>query len=59
MHSTTEWVFLLLHFLMLCIRTKESYLSETLETTMSDYASFLEMHSINFLYLATLFTWHL
>lgn len=57
MHSNTEWIFLPLCSLILYVRTEEDYLSEILETKMSD--PLLEMHSIYFLYLATLFTWHL
>lgn len=57
MHSNTEWIFLPLCSLILYVRTEEGYLSEILETKMSD--PLLEMHSIYFLYLATLFTWHL
>lgn len=59
MHPNIEWIFSPLCSLILYVRTEESYLSEILETKMSDYASLLEMHSIYFLYLATLFTWHL
>lgn len=55
----SKTVFLPLCFLIIYVRTEESYFSEILETKMSDYASLLEMHPINFLYLAILFTWHL
>lgn len=57
MHSNTEWIFLPLCSLILYVRTEEGYLSEIRETKMSD--PLLEMRSIYFLYLATLFTWHL
>lgn len=59
MHHKTEWALLPLGFLMLYIRTEQSYFSEILEAKRSDYASLLEMHSINFLYLEILFPWHL
>lgn len=54
-----------MHFFVLELRkvkkkkTEASYSSEILKKNISDYSSFLETHSVNFLYLAILSSWHL